>query len=144
MHLQIKINTKLLLLRIVNTGANFLSYHCPEESIPSDVSVNRKLYKLQNYEINTAVNVFPKFTLSNSVSAVFTISIKNIDMGLCVDSMPVQLCTSVRISAFSTKQPPFLMLHVGLHHVVHVCSTWPVGSVDIVDIGFSPLPPFLI
>ena len=64
MHLQIKINKKLLLLHIANTGieADFLSYHCPEESILSDISVNSKLYKLQNYEINPPVNVFPKAT----------------------------------------------------------------------------------
>ena len=59
-------------------------------------------------------------------------------MGLHVDSMHARIRPD--IGAFSPKPPPFLIyLQAGLH------GHWPVGTVDIVDIGFSPtLPPFLI
>lgn len=90
---------------------------------------------LQNYEINPPVNVFPKFTLFDCVPAVFTISIKNIDMGLHVDSMHTHIRPDIGLFTKATALP----------HLVSCRTTWSVGTVDIVDIGFSPtLPPFLI
>ena len=136
MQSQIKKNKKLLLLHIVNIGAHWSGFSFLSLSrSPSDVCVNRKLYKLQNYEINPPVNGFPKFTLSSSVSAVFTISIKSLTWGFMLTQC---MRASVRISAFFTKA-------TALPHLPPGWTTWPVGTVDIVDIGFSPtLPPFLI
>ena len=70
---------------------------------------------LQNYEINPPVNVFPKFTGFDCVPAVFTISIKNIDMGLHVDSMHTHIRPDIGLFTKATALPH--LLHVELDMV---------------------------